>query len=60
MPSPLIFLSAAARITRRIRPAPLVLILPLYHPLRVASEICMLDHLTQGRLDIGLGRGIRA
>lgn len=57
-PSPLVFLSAASRITRRIRLAPLVLILPLYHPLRVASEICMLDHLSKGRLDIGLGRGI--
>jgi alkanesulfonate monooxygenase SsuD/methylene tetrahydromethanopterin reductase-like flavin-dependent oxidoreductase (luciferase family) len=57
-PSPLVFLAAASRITRRIRLAPLVLILPLYHPLRVASEICMLDHLSNGRLDIGLGRGI--
>ncbi|TFY98615.1 LLM class flavin-dependent oxidoreductase [Ramlibacter rhizophilus] len=57
-PSPLIFLAAASRVTRRIRLAPLVLILPLYHPLRVASEICMLDHLSHGRLDIGLGRGI--
>ncbi len=57
-PSPLIFLAAASRITTRIRLAPLVLILPLYHPLRVASEICMLDHLSNGRLDIGLGRGI--
>lgn len=57
-PSPLVFLAAGSRITRRIRLAPLVLILPLYHPLRVASEICMLDHLSKGRLDIGLGRGI--
>ncbi len=57
-PSPLMFLSAAARLTQRIRLAPLVLILPLYHPLRVAGEICMLDHLSHGRLDIGLGRGI--
>src|SRR5271154_3082299 len=57
-PSPLIFLAAAARITQRIRFAPLVLLLPLYNPLRVASEICMLDHLSKGRLDIGAGRGI--
>ena len=57
-PSPLIFLSAAARITRNIRFAPLVLILPLYNSLRLASELCMLDHLTKGRLDIGAGRGI--
>lgn len=57
-PSPLLFLSAAAARTSRIRLAPLVLILPLYNPLRVAEEICMLDHLSRGRLDIGLGRGI--
>jgi alkanesulfonate monooxygenase SsuD/methylene tetrahydromethanopterin reductase-like flavin-dependent oxidoreductase (luciferase family) len=57
-PSPLIFLSAAARITQNIRLAPLVLLLPLYNPLRVAAEICMLDHLSKGRLDIGAGRGI--
>ncbi|MBL0422358.1 LLM class flavin-dependent oxidoreductase [Ramlibacter sp. AW1] len=57
-PSPMVFLSAAASITQRIRLAPLVLILPLYHPLRLAGEICMLDQISKGRLDIGLGRGI--
>jgi alkanesulfonate monooxygenase SsuD/methylene tetrahydromethanopterin reductase-like flavin-dependent oxidoreductase (luciferase family) len=57
-PSPLIFLAAASRITQRIRFAPLVLIATLYNPLRLAAEICMLDHLTMGRLEIGLGRGV--
>jgi alkanesulfonate monooxygenase SsuD/methylene tetrahydromethanopterin reductase-like flavin-dependent oxidoreductase (luciferase family) len=57
-PSPLIFLSAASRITQRIRFAPLVLIATLYNPLRLAAEICMVDHLTNGRLEIGLGRGV--
>lgn len=57
-PSPLIFYSAAARITERIRFAPLVLIATLYHPLRLASEICMIDHLTKGRFEIGTGRGV--
>jgi alkanesulfonate monooxygenase SsuD/methylene tetrahydromethanopterin reductase-like flavin-dependent oxidoreductase (luciferase family) len=57
-PSPLIFYSAAARITERIRFAPLVLIATLYHPLRLASEICMIDHLTHGRFEIGTGRGV--
>jgi alkanesulfonate monooxygenase SsuD/methylene tetrahydromethanopterin reductase-like flavin-dependent oxidoreductase (luciferase family) len=32
--------------------------LPLYHPLRLLEELCMLDHLSGGRLDIGVGRGI--
>ncbi len=57
-PSPLIFMAAASRITQRIRFAPLVLIATLYNPLRLAAEICMMDHLTHGRLEIGLGRGV--
>lgn len=57
-PSPGIFLSAVAQRTRRIRFGPLVYILPLYHPLRLAEEIVMLDRLSNGRYDVGLGRGI--
>jgi alkanesulfonate monooxygenase SsuD/methylene tetrahydromethanopterin reductase-like flavin-dependent oxidoreductase (luciferase family) len=57
-PSPMVFLAAASRITQRIRFAPLVLIATLYNPLRLAAEICMLDHLTKGRFEIGTGRGV--
>jgi alkanesulfonate monooxygenase SsuD/methylene tetrahydromethanopterin reductase-like flavin-dependent oxidoreductase (luciferase family) len=57
-PSPMIFMAAASRITQRIRFAPLVLIATLYNPLRLAAEICMLDHLTHGRFEIGTGRGV--
>jgi alkanesulfonate monooxygenase SsuD/methylene tetrahydromethanopterin reductase-like flavin-dependent oxidoreductase (luciferase family) len=32
--------------------------LPLYSPLRLIEEICMLDHLSHGRLEIGVGRGV--
>ena len=56
--SPLIFYAAASRLTERIRFAPLILIATLYHPLRLAEEICMLDHLTHGRMEIGTGRGV--
>lgn len=35
----------------------MVYALPLYHPLRMAEEICMLDHLSRGRVEIGFGRG---
>jgi alkanesulfonate monooxygenase SsuD/methylene tetrahydromethanopterin reductase-like flavin-dependent oxidoreductase (luciferase family) len=31
--------------------------MPLHHPLRLIEEICMLDHLSGGRLEIGFGRG---
>jgi alkanesulfonate monooxygenase SsuD/methylene tetrahydromethanopterin reductase-like flavin-dependent oxidoreductase (luciferase family) len=57
-PSPSIFLAAAARETVRIRLGALLYLLPLYHPLRLLEELCMLDHLSSGRLDIGVGRGI--
>ena len=58
VPSPGIFLAAATQRTHRIRLGPLVFLLPLYNPLRLLSEICMLDHLSQGRLDLGIGRGV--
>jgi len=57
-PSPLIFLSAAASVTSRIKLVPLVLILPLYHPVRLAGEIAMLDHLSGGRVEFATGKGI--
>jgi alkanesulfonate monooxygenase SsuD/methylene tetrahydromethanopterin reductase-like flavin-dependent oxidoreductase (luciferase family) len=55
--SPSVFLSAAIQRTRKIRLGPLVYVLPLYHPLRLYEEICMLDHLSGGRLTVGVGRG---
>jgi alkanesulfonate monooxygenase SsuD/methylene tetrahydromethanopterin reductase-like flavin-dependent oxidoreductase (luciferase family) len=57
-PSPALFLTAAAQRTRRIRLGPLVYLLPLYHPLRLIEEVCMLDHLSNGRLELGVGRGV--
>jgi alkanesulfonate monooxygenase SsuD/methylene tetrahydromethanopterin reductase-like flavin-dependent oxidoreductase (luciferase family) len=57
-PSQALFLAAVARETERLRLGMLVACLPLHHPIRLAEEICMLDHLCGGRLDIGVGRGI--
>jgi alkanesulfonate monooxygenase SsuD/methylene tetrahydromethanopterin reductase-like flavin-dependent oxidoreductase (luciferase family) len=57
-PSPALFLSAAAQRTRHIRLGPLVYLLPLYHPLRLIEEVCMLDQLSGGRLELGVGRGV--
>src|SRR5262245_42607653 len=56
-PSPSVFLASVAQRTRRLRFGPLVYALPLHHPLRLIEEICMLDHLSGGRLEIGFGRG---
>ena len=55
--SPNVFLTAAFHRTRHMRMGPLVYVLPLYHPLRLYEEICMLDHMSGGRLMIGVGRG---
>ncbi len=57
-PSPSVFLAAVARETKTLRFGPLVYTLNLYHPLRLIDEICMLDQLSGGRLELGIGRGI--
>jgi len=56
-PSPSVFLSAIAQRTQKIRFGPMVYALPLHHPLRLIEEICMVDQLSGGRLEIGFGRG---
>jgi len=56
-PSPTVYLSAVARSTTRLRFGPLVFALPLYHPFRLVQEICMVDQISKGRLEIGFGRG---
>jgi alkanesulfonate monooxygenase SsuD/methylene tetrahydromethanopterin reductase-like flavin-dependent oxidoreductase (luciferase family) len=58
VPVPGVYLGAVARATKRMRLGPLVYLLPLYSPLRLIEEICMLDHLSHGRLDVGVGRGV--
>ena len=59
MPSPNLMIAAAARETRRIRLGAMVNILPYRHPLMVAEEMAMLDVLTDGRIDCGIGRGLK-
>jgi len=56
-PSPNLFLSAIAQRTKHLRFGPLVYPLVLYHPLRLIEEICMLDHMSGGRLEFGIGKG---
>ncbi|HEY8580810.1 MAG TPA: LLM class flavin-dependent oxidoreductase, partial [Beijerinckiaceae bacterium] len=56
-PSPNVMLAAVAQRTKRLRFGPMVYALPLYHPVRLAEEIAMVDQLSGGRLEIGFGRG---
>ncbi len=55
--SPALTLAALARTTTRIRLGTGVVVLPLHHPVRVAEDFAMLDILSGGRVDLGLGRG---
>jgi alkanesulfonate monooxygenase SsuD/methylene tetrahydromethanopterin reductase-like flavin-dependent oxidoreductase (luciferase family) len=56
-PSPGLLLSAVAQRTTTLRFGPLVYLLPLYHPVRLLEEIGMLDRLSGGRLQLGIGKG---
>jgi alkanesulfonate monooxygenase SsuD/methylene tetrahydromethanopterin reductase-like flavin-dependent oxidoreductase (luciferase family) len=56
--SPSLFLAAVAQRTRNLRFGPLVYLLPFYHPLRLIEEICMLDQMSGGRFQLGVGRGV--
>jgi len=59
-PSPLVALAAIAGATERILLGTTSLLLPLRNPLLLAEEIATLDHVSGGRLILGLGRGFRA
>jgi alkanesulfonate monooxygenase SsuD/methylene tetrahydromethanopterin reductase-like flavin-dependent oxidoreductase (luciferase family) len=56
--SPSALLSAIFQRTRRLRAGALTFCLPWYHPYRFYSEVCMLDQMSYGRLELGVGRGV--
>ncbi len=51
--------AAAASRTRRVRIGLAAAILPFHHPLRLAEQLALVDILSDGRLDVGVGRGNR-
>jgi len=55
--SPIVTASAIAAVTTKIRIGFSLLILPLYHPIRLAEEIATLDLISKGRVDFGISRG---
>jgi len=54
--SPLIIAAAIAAKTNRIQIGTAVLVLPLGHPVRMAEEVATVDHISRGRLNLGIGR----
>jgi probable F420-dependent oxidoreductase len=56
-PAALVTLTAAAASTRTIRLGTLVLNNDLYHPVTLAQQVATLDHLSGGRVELGLGAG---
>ncbi len=47
-----------AQRTTRLRFGPMVYLLPFHHPLRLIEEVCMLDQMSGGRFELGVGRGV--
>ena len=56
-PDPLQFLTRMAARTERIQIGSMVVVLPWHDPMRVAEQISVLDHMSDGRLILGIGRG---
>jgi len=55
-PNPVVFLSAVAARTQRIRPITGAVIPAFNHPVKLAAELAVLDNISNGRLDVGFGR----
>jgi alkanesulfonate monooxygenase SsuD/methylene tetrahydromethanopterin reductase-like flavin-dependent oxidoreductase (luciferase family) len=55
--NPLVYAAALAQRTTRLTIGTAVLILPFYEPVRLAEEIALVDVLSDGRLQVGIGRG---
>lgn len=56
--SPALLLSALFQRTKRLRAGALTFCLPWYNPYRFYHEVCMLDQMSGGRLELGVGRGV--
>ncbi|MCV7088033.1 LLM class flavin-dependent oxidoreductase [Mycolicibacter hiberniae] len=59
LPAPLMMAAAVAGATRNIRISVNALLVPLYHPVRLAEDIAVLDHLSAGRVSYVAGIGYR-
>ena len=53
----LLFAAALTMRTTRIRIGFAVLQMPFHHPIRLATQLSLLDNLSNGRIDVGIGKG---
>jgi alkanesulfonate monooxygenase SsuD/methylene tetrahydromethanopterin reductase-like flavin-dependent oxidoreductase (luciferase family) len=60
MSSPSLYAVGAGARTKRLRIGPMGYIVPLYHPLRLAEDIAIVDQMLGGRMELGLVPGINA
>ena len=58
IPNPILLGADLAARTSRIRIGQMANIAPWWHPIRLAEDLAILDNLTEGRMDVGFGRGI--
>jgi len=60
IPSPPIMLSALAQRTQRVRLGSSIIVLPLHNPIEIAEQMAMIDLMSNGRVELGVGRGFVA
>ena len=58
LPNPILLGADLAARTSRIRIGQMANIAPWWHPIRLAEDLAILDNLTEGRIEVGFGRGI--
>jgi alkanesulfonate monooxygenase SsuD/methylene tetrahydromethanopterin reductase-like flavin-dependent oxidoreductase (luciferase family) len=58
--SPAVYLGAVAAATHTLRMGAMVFQLPMHHPIRLAQDVAMVDHLSRGRIEFALGYGTRS
>ena len=60
IPSPPVMLAALAQRTKRVRLGTSIMVLPLHQPHEIAEQLAMVDLMSGGRLELGVGRGFVA